>query len=137
MNREQEITFIQSFISRGRRERTQLELLSEKKRVRFLSSLCHNYDRVLDDRYLNKIPKPNSDYETILELLKQEGASDTCYAISANDEIDGETLKLSDALEKAVGFGLPSILICIPGKLAYFEAEQTAGSPPRYLLKKR
>ena len=136
MNREQEIAFIQSFVRREARDRTQFELLSKKKRGRFLSKLCHDYDSVLDTRYLKQITQPNSDFETILELLEQEGASDTCYAISANDEIDGETLQLSDALEKAVGFGLPTILICIPGKLAYFEAEQMAGPPPRYLLKK-
>jgi hypothetical protein len=137
MNREQEIAFVQAFVRQERRERTQFELLSEKKRGRFLSRLCHDYDGVLDTRYLEQIPYPNSNCKAILELLKQKGASAICYAVSANGEIDGKTLQLSNALEKAVGFGLPTILICTPGKLAYFEAEQTAGPPPRYLLRKQ
>jgi hypothetical protein len=137
MNRKQEIAFIQSFVTRERRDRARFELLFEKKRGRFLNRLSHNYDRVLDTRYLEPIPEPNSDCKTILELLRQEGASAVCYAISANGEIDGETLQLSDALDKAVGFGLPTILICTPGKLAYFEAEQETGPPPRYLLRRQ
>ena len=36
---------------------------------------------------------------------------------------------------KLVGMGMPSIVICIPGRLAYFEAEQVYGPPPRFLLK--
>ena len=137
MNREQEITFIQSFVRRERRDRARFELLSEKKRGRFLSRLCHQYGDILDTRYLERIPQPNSDCTTILELMRQEGASTICYAISSNSELDGETLQRSEALEKAVEFGLPTILICTPGKLAYFEAEQEAGPPPRYLLKRQ
>ena len=137
MDRDQETTFIHSLIQRGRRERAQCELLSEKKRRQFINRLCHDYDKVLDDRCLLPISRPNSDCGTIRELLKRDGASDTCYAISATDGLDGKTLPLSAALEKAVGFGQPTILLRIPGKLAYFEAEQTAGPSPRYLLSKR
>jgi hypothetical protein len=31
---------------------------------------------------------------------------------------------------------MPSIVSCIPGKLAYFEAEQENGPPPRFILKR-
>lgn len=83
-----------------------------------------------------KIPTPNSDYQEMASLLKKQGATDECYVISWNEEIDGKKLPLNEALKKVVGYGMPSIVSCIEGKLAYFEAEQVAGSPPRFLLKR-
>ena len=40
------------------------------------------------------------------------------------------------ALEKAVRYGMSSIVSCIPGELAYFEAAQEYGPPPRFILKR-
>ncbi|WP_245602239.1 hypothetical protein [Peribacillus kribbensis] len=71
-----------------------------------------------------EIPKPNSNFEKIAELLKKHGAGEFCYSISDCKAIDGKELPLLSALEKAVGYGMPSIISCIPGKLAYFGAEQ-------------
>jgi hypothetical protein len=45
-------------------------------------------------------------------------------------------MSLTSALKVAVGEGFPSIISCIPGKLAYFEAEQGYGPPPRFMLKR-
>jgi hypothetical protein len=83
-----------------------------------------------------EIPKPNSCADDIAELLKQHGAGKQCYAISFNEDIDGKDLPLLTALEHAVGYGFPSLIVCIPDKLAYFEAEQVYGPPPRYILKR-
>jgi hypothetical protein len=87
-------------------------------------------------RYLKPIPAPNSDYHDILSYLRLKHAPEMCYVISTIKDIDGQFIPLTDALKRAVGFGLPSIVICIPGKLAYFEAEQVVGLPPRYLLER-
>ncbi|MFJ7755918.1 hypothetical protein ACQKGI_22015 [Peribacillus muralis] len=83
-----------------------------------------------------EIPTPNSDYQEIATLLKKHGAPNHCYVISWNEEIDGKTLYLNEALKEVVGFGMPSIVSCIEGSLAYFEAEQEVGSPSRFLLKR-
>jgi hypothetical protein len=56
--------------------------------------------------------------------------------ISTIAELDGQQVRLAEALEKVVGFGLPSIVICLPGILGYFEAEQENGQPPRYMLER-
>jgi hypothetical protein len=69
-------------------------------------------------------------------ILSRLGASNDCYAMLWNHTIDGKHMSLSSALEVAVGKGSPSIISCIPGKLAYFEAEQVYGPPPRYILKR-
>jgi len=45
-------------------------------------------------------------------------------------------MPLLSALENVVGLGMPSIISCIPGKLAYFKSEQGYGPPPRYILKR-
>lgn len=83
-----------------------------------------------------EIPKPNSDYNKILNLLESHGAKDNSYVISYNQDIDGQYLTLSYALEKAVGYGMSSIISCLPNKLLYFESEQIYGSPKRFILKK-
>ncbi len=136
MDRDQEVGFIQAFVRRERRERAQFELLSPKKRGAFLNRLCHTYQDILDTRYLKPAPEPNSDYRALLRHLTQRHAPETCYVISTIAELDGQQVRLAEALEKVVGFGLPSIVICLPGILGYFEAEQENGQPPRYMLER-
>jgi hypothetical protein len=51
------------------------------------------------------------------------GAGDTCHVISESPAIDGSRLPLPEALGVVVGFGLGTLLSCVPGKLAYFEGE--------------
>jgi hypothetical protein len=136
MDIEQETQFIKRFVRRERRERARFELQSAKKRSAFLSRLCHMYAEIFDMRYLRPVPLPNSDYRTILQALINKHAPKQCYVISGITELDGKFMDLPGALERVVGFGLPSIVICIPGTLGYFEAEQEAGPPPRYLLER-
>ncbi|KAB8141177.1 hypothetical protein F8S13_20465 [Chloroflexia bacterium SDU3-3] len=56
--------------------------------------------------------------------------------LSSIAELDGRELPLAHALERVVGYGLPSVVICIAGRLGYFEAEQEHGPPPRYWLER-
>lgn len=136
MNIEQETQFIQRFVRCDRRERARLELLSAKKRGAFLGRLCHTYAEIFDMRYLKPVSFPNSDYRAILQTLINKNAPKQCYVISGSTELDGQYADLPGALERVVGLGLPSVVICMPGSLGYFEAEQEAGPPPRYLLER-
>ena len=136
MNKEQEILLVKSFFVKRVQERVLHELFSPKKRDQALYRLDHLYKNMLKNEYLIEITPPNSWHEDIYDLLKQHGAPDTCYCLSENEWINGKELPLKEALEHAVGFGFSSIISCIPGELAYFEAEQSFGAPPRYLLKK-
>ena len=136
MNKEQETILVKSFFVKRVQERVLHELFSPKKRDQALYRLDHLYKNMLKNEYLIEIPPPNSWYEDIYDLLKQYGAPNTCYCLSENELINGKELSLKEALEHAVGFGFSSIISCIPGELAYFEAEQSFGAPPRYLLKK-
>jgi hypothetical protein len=137
MNKEIEEIIVKSFFTKRLQDRVLFELFSKKdKRQDALDRLCHNYRTTLRKEYMIEIPKPNSDYEEIAELLKRYGAGDTCYSISWSETIDGKELPLLAALEKAVGYGMPSIISCIPGKLAFFEAEQEVLPSPRFILKR-
>lgn len=49
---------------------------------------------------------------------------------------DGKHYKLNDAVEKLIFNGMPYIISCIPGKLAYFQGEHEQGEPVRYLFKR-
>ncbi|AOT00466.1 hypothetical protein ESP131_09435 [Exiguobacterium sp. U13-1] len=136
MDKEQERVLVQSFFVKRVQERVLHELFTPKKRDMALQRLDHRYLSMLKNDYLIEIKPPNSWPDDTYDLLKQYGAPDTCYCLSENEMISGKTLPLREALEHAIGFGFASIISCIPGELAYFEAEQSFGPPPRYLLKK-
>ncbi|USK32567.1 hypothetical protein LIT25_18470 [Bacillus sp. F19] len=134
MDKEQEKIIIKSFFEKRIHDRMMFELLSPKKRVNAIDRLCHGYENIICKRYMVEVKKPNSNPQELYSLLKSHGAGETCYVISFNEEIDGKEVPLLDALEQAVGFGFPSIISCILGKLAYFEAEHELGATPRYIL---
>lgn len=136
MKKAVEKEIVKSFFDRKVQERMLHELFSPKKRDHALNRLCHQYTKMLKEKYMFEILPPNSDPEYVHKLLVKNGAGEMCYSLSYNEEIDGKEMPLREALQHAVGFGFPSIISCVPGELAYFEAEQGFGSPPRYLLKR-
>lgn len=127
-----EEAFVNAFITKDYRDRLHFEL--RKRRGYFLGRFCHAALTYLDSRFVIAIPPPNSDPAQILRLLKSHGAENNCYAISMYDDIDGRILALADALTIAVGRGMPTILSCRPGTLAYIETEQEQGPPDRFLV---
>jgi hypothetical protein len=136
MKKDLEELIVKSFFDKRVQERVLFELSTPKHRGLALHRLCHSYKKMLRVKYMTEIPGPNSDPRDIYELLKTNGAEKMCYSLSFNDQIDGKELPLIKALEHAVGFGFPSIISCRHGELAYFEAEQEFGAPPRFLLKR-
>jgi len=137
LNKEIEKIIVKSFFAKRIQDRVLFELSSAKKRKDALSRLCHTYRTTLKEDYMITIEKPNSDPAEIVSLLKKNGAGDTCYVISWDEEMDGKELPLLTALENAVGMGMPSIVSCIPNKLAYFQAEQEVLPSPRFMLQRK
>lgn len=134
MNSDLETIIVKTFFEKRIQERVLFELFSPKKRKDAIGRLNHHYKKTLNEKYMIEIPKPNSNYLHIADLLKKHGAGDKCYVISWSDCIDGQELSLMTALEKAVGLGMPTLISCSPNKLIYFEAEQGFGSPSRYII---
>lgn len=137
LDKDLETAIVKTFFNKRIQDRVLFELFSsDKRRNRGLNRLCHDYRQTLREEYLIEIPTPNSDPKEVSDLLKRNGAGKSCYAMSWNTDIDGKHLPLEDALDAAVGYGFPSFILCVSGKLAYFEAEQGFGPPPRFIVKK-
>jgi len=130
-----EESFVTNFVQKARRERACFELGSESRRGRFLNRLCHDFGGVFDARYLRPLVEPE-DSVSLQKHLRNLGAKKTCHVISSNEAVDGKEILLGEAIQAVMGYGLPSILICAPDSLSYFEAEQVQGPPPRFLLVK-
>lgn len=128
---EQEAALIRAFIIPTKRERL-VELLAKPKRRRdVLSTLYHFAD--FDPRCISKIPAAESSAERIDALLRSNGATDLCYAISTDSELDGRTVPLREALTRIHGLGHGTLLSCVPGLLGYFEGEEMGA---RYILER-
>ena len=97
------------------------------RRTELFNKLCHRYDEVLDWRYAR--PAVGTERE-----LRELGAAARCYCLCGPDEFDGRELPLAEALAALSGRGLPVLLVCRPGVLAYFEPEYEGGAGQRYTL---
>lgn len=111
-----------SFIIPARQSRY-LELLGKSKRRDDITSALAHFKH-LDMRYAAVIPSHRQHAADILRILKAKGAPDTCYALSEDGELDGKEIALQDALKSVVGYGMGTLLSCVPGTLAYFEDEE-------------
>lgn len=137
MDRSYEENIVRSLFVRRIQERIIHELHSPKKRSNAIHRLSHNYRDILVGEYMGEISKIYATCVDIFDLLRGNGFGEECYSISCNKKIDGKYSSLRFALEQAVGYGLPSLVVCTYNQLAYFEGEQERGSPPRFLIHKK
>lgn len=56
-------------------------------------------------------------------FLKTKGAGNTCYVISEDSDLDAISMDLDAAIAAFCARGMRTIVSCIPGQLAYYEAE--------------
>ena len=124
----QEEATIRAFIVRERRERF-LELLANPKRRKTATdSLAHANRAWFDSRCITPVIPPKS----ILDTLRAKGAGKQCWLISEAERLDGKEMELGEALSEVVGYGMGTIISCIPGKLAFVETEDG-----RFILEER
>ena len=137
MDKEYERLIVKAFFNKSFQERIMYELSSKRKRKDAIGRLSHDWNIVLNSENLRRIQEPCNESSKIVRMLQESGSSDTCYSISFCEEIDAKYMPLQDALRYAFGYGLPSLIVCQGEKLAYFEAEQECGAPPRFILKRK
>jgi len=119
-----------TFIVPEKRDRY-LELLdSERGRKKLVWGFHRCKD--LDMRFASLIPLNQQTAESIERILKSKGASDKCYVMSSDYELDAQEMLLSEALQKTVGRG-GTFISCIAGKSSYFEFDEPS---KRYILEK-
>ena len=127
---------IRPFLSRDARPRFTDIDPGSKKRTKLRNRLCHEYESTLDWRMAQLIAPAEQTTELIAPLLRKHGAGKTCYVLCCSEQWDGLQVSLADALCALVGNGLPVLLICVPGSLAYFEPEYAGGAGQRFILQR-
>jgi len=120
---------INSFIKPEKRDRYKNIFLKKDGMSQIIAGLYHMSD--FNENYIIQISPQNHNYKDIYDLLIKNGATDNCYILSDNKDINEKEDKLLDVLEKIVGTGYIGIVSCIPGVLIYYEGEDE-----RYYLKK-
>src|SRR5207249_3926878 len=112
---------IKAFASPERADRYLALLKNPRARAKLCASLAHDF--ALDRRYATPVQGAESASTAIEQALRKLGAPDTCYCLSENKQLDGHDSPLRDALESTVGYGMGTLISCIPGVLGYFEGE--------------
>ena len=120
---------LRAFIRKTRVERHVALLRTRTKREKLIAEM---YDLDLDSRFIWTL-KPEDQWPTrVYDLLRQRGAPDTCYVMSAVSDLDERAMELREALELTVGHDSGTLISCIPGHLAYYEGDGGC----RYLLER-
>ena len=130
MDLDIEANIVSKIIIPRKRERLLYLLSKPKKRNDYVWSF--HTSEYLKENILVEIPGDDQYSEKIYEQMKSLGASDTCYAISGLSDIDGKEGKLSDFLDKVVGFTIETVLYCQNTNVGYFEGGH---SKDRYILR--
>jgi PAS domain-containing protein len=127
--------FIKNFIPKEQRERSEVLLKDLKKRARFTDRLNHQWDKVLDMRFISKIPSGTNDFEFTKKELKIKD-NELCYVISNYDDIDGRLIEFNEAFEKIYGRGFGSLIINSSADKLYLETELVQGKQHRFIGKR-
>jgi hypothetical protein len=113
------------------RARFRESLAPAKRRDVLRSQLPHLTH--LDPRFSTPVPIEEQSAESIGAQLRDKGAGERCYLLSADPELDCRELTLEAALVEIVDGGshFATFVSCVPARLAYFHEEDPAH---RYLL---
>lgn len=117
----EETESIRAFVIPAKRKRM-IELLANPKRRRKATSSLHHFHD-LDPRWVVPLASEDQNASGVERVLRIRGAPKTCDVISADARIDGQRMPLSEALERVIGYGMGTLISCVPGSLAFFEGE--------------
>lgn len=117
MNREE--IFTSAFLQPNRRDKLLALLANPSRRRAFLGKALHSCDFVTE--HCVEIPEERQTPDAIHDMLRDAGATETCFAISESEDLDGKECRLMDALGSIVGRGIGTILVCEPERLGYYE----------------
>jgi hypothetical protein len=118
-----EEAFVRAFVVSEKQARYLALLSAPKRRPSLLNRLNHQLFLDVDPALAVRIESQQQTPKGIEMLLRKKGAPQICHVISSAKDLDGRDLALRQALDAIVGFGMGTVLCCIPGNLAYYEAE--------------
>ena len=128
-----EAEFARAFIRREKRERYLSFIANPRRRAWILDRLAHSLVVDLDPRFMSRVPSGSQSPWTIAALLESRGAPDLCHAVSEDRDLDGRRLDLDEALLAIGGHRAPTVLICVPDRLAFYTGEDACED---YLLER-
>jgi len=116
-----EAAFVEAFIVKQRRERASEFLANPKNRDKFTAAFDHHGRNYFLAECIRPFPARHQHPSHIKDMLESLGAPATCHVIGGVR--DGEEVELFEAFKEVVGYGMGTVLSCVPGRLAYFEGE--------------
>jgi hypothetical protein len=116
-----EYEFVSSFVTKDKKDRFLQFLDNPKRRKDLLKELSHF--KHFEARYIKRISGKDENESYIYSFLKENGATEECYIISENRQLDAKSFKLRDAIGETLGRGFGTIISCKAGLLIYFEGE--------------
>ena len=129
MNINLEKKLIEKFIIKEKKERYLTFIEKEKTRKKFLNELYHFKD--FNWSLFEKIPGNEQEGERILSKLNEKKNITSCYVISVDENFDGKTYSLKDAIEQIVWIE-GTIKVFGEADIVYYEGE----APDRRFISK-
>lgn len=124
MHNQAELTLINKFVVKDKQERYLNFISKEKTRKKFTKELYHFRD--FNWKLFQEIPGNENERDIILAKMRKHESIKTCYVISANNNLDGKSFFIAEALENIVGEEA-TIIIFGNADIVYYEAEPFDG----------
>jgi len=118
---QHELSLVSAFVIRSRRDRYREMVSNPRLRHKFIK-LLHDF-RHFDPRYRLPFQSDKLFAENIARELQKRHSPKLVYAISEDPSLDQREVPLVETLERIVGYGMGTILSCIPARLAFVETE--------------
>jgi hypothetical protein len=113
---------LRRFVIADRRDRLASVVRTKKRYSEIVSWLSHGHP--WDDRWCRELPVRDQTAAAVERILRSHGAPEICHTLGGSGGVDGKQLPLHDALAQIVGSCIGTLVICIPGQLAYHEGEE-------------
>lgn len=116
---------IAAFLIPARAARFRATIGNPRGRAKIRSTLAHSAGD-FDKRWAMQLPSSTSSRD-IVKLLRGHGASDHCYVLSEDSDVDGRFLALAEAVETTVSAYGAALISCVPSRLGVFVDEDPGG----------
>ncbi len=117
---DHEQAFVSVFVIPEKRARYAEFLPKPKRRREIPSRFCHFFD------FVPQLATPVS-RDSVLTLLRKQGAGDTAHVIGGRASLDGRDMPLEEAINEAMSDPSGVVISCIPGRLALYMQEFPPG----------
>ena len=122
--------FVRTYIRKSRQERLLYELTDPEKRYRGLDRFCHQSKELIDPDKILMSGKDLDGSKELEKFIKQH--DEDCLILSPDSFIDGNSMKLKEAIEAAV-MSFDAVII-LGDDFAIVFGEVEKGGRDRFLL---